>query len=109
MPLVDIIGELDLNSTLGQLATARYSPETSGRAASNVSSRQGAETLSVVTTLPEVRAAVKEPNLRVVSPTVVVVADLKGLVEVANQVDEEPQREAPVLARPVRVLEAIDS
>jgi hypothetical protein len=57
---VDIIGELDLNSTLGQLATARYAPETGARAASGASSRQGAETLSVVTTLPEVRAAVNE-------------------------------------------------
>ena len=60
MPLVDIIGELDLNSTLAQLANARYEPESVGRADSNVSARQGSETLSVLTTLPEVRAAVNE-------------------------------------------------
>lgn len=60
MPLVDIIGELDLNSTLGQLANARYASESGARPASSVSSRQGPETLSVLTTLPEVRAAVNE-------------------------------------------------
>jgi hypothetical protein len=60
VPLVDIIGELDLNSTLAQLANARYEPESVGRTDSNVSSRQGSETLSVLTTLPEVRAAVNE-------------------------------------------------
>jgi hypothetical protein len=59
-PLVDIIGELDLNSTLGQLANARYSPESVGKAEANVLSRQGSETLSVLTTLVEVRAAVNE-------------------------------------------------
>jgi len=56
---VDIIGELDLNSTLAQLANARYAPE-SGARASGGSSRQGSETLSVLTTLSEVRAAVNE-------------------------------------------------
>lgn len=60
MPLVDIIGELDLNSALGQLANARYTPESVTKTDSRVSSRQGAETLSVLTTLPEVRAAVNE-------------------------------------------------
>jgi hypothetical protein len=60
VPHVDIIGELDLNSTLAQLANARYASEPSGRAAPSVSSRQGSETLSVLTTLPEVRAAVNE-------------------------------------------------
>jgi hypothetical protein len=55
-----MIGELDLNSTLGQLANARYAPESGARAAGNVSSRQGAETLSVLTSLTEVRAAVNE-------------------------------------------------
>ena len=59
MPLVDIIGELDANSTLAQLANARYAPESGSRPASSVSSRQGSETLSVLTTLPEARAAVK--------------------------------------------------
>ncbi|MFL6602300.1 MAG: hypothetical protein ACJ8R9_13335 [Steroidobacteraceae bacterium] len=60
MPLVDIIGELDANSTLAQLANARYVPESGGRTDSRVSTRQGSETLSVLTTLPEVRAAVNE-------------------------------------------------
>jgi hypothetical protein len=60
VPLVDISGELDLTSTLAQLANARYAPETSGRPDARASSRQGAETLSVLTTLNEVRAAVNE-------------------------------------------------
>jgi hypothetical protein len=57
---VDIIGELDLNSTLAQLANARYEPESAGTAGPDLSARQGSETLSVLTTLPEVRAAVNE-------------------------------------------------
>jgi len=57
---VDIIGELDLNSAFAQLANARYASEPGARPASGVSSRQGAETLSVLTTLTEVRAAVNE-------------------------------------------------
>ena len=57
---MDIIGELDLNSTLGQLANARYASESSARPASSGSTRQGAETLSVLTTITEVRAAVNE-------------------------------------------------
>ncbi len=60
MPLVDLIGDLDLNSTLAQLANARYAPESAGQTESPVASRQGSETLSVLTTLPEVRAAVNE-------------------------------------------------
>jgi len=60
VPLVDIIGELDANSTLAQLANARYAPESGGRTDSRVTTRQGSETLSVLTTLPEVRAAVNE-------------------------------------------------
>src|SRR5262245_42837636 len=60
VPLVDIIGELDLNSTLAQLANARYAPESGARAGSGNSSRQGSETLSVLTTLTEVRTAVNE-------------------------------------------------
>src|SRR5436305_14730468 len=59
-PLVDIIGELDANSTLAQLANARYAPESGSRPASNVSGRQGSETLSVLRTLPEARAAANE-------------------------------------------------
>jgi hypothetical protein len=57
---VDIIGELDLNSGLGQLRNARYTPESATPADSGVSSRQGDETLSVLTSLAEVRAAVTE-------------------------------------------------
>jgi hypothetical protein len=57
---VDIIGELDLNSALGQLRNARYTPESAPPADSGVSSRQGDETLSVLTSLAEVRAAVTE-------------------------------------------------
>lgn len=57
---MDIIGELDLNSTLAQLANARYASEPGGRAVSTAPSRQGPETLSVLTTLAEVRAAVNE-------------------------------------------------
>jgi hypothetical protein len=61
VPLVDIIGELDLNSTLGrQLANARYTPESASPADRNASSRQGPETLSVLTTLSEVRTAVND-------------------------------------------------
>jgi hypothetical protein len=57
---VDIIGEPDLNATLAQLANARYTPESNGRADAQSTSRQGPETLSVLTTLAEVRAAVNE-------------------------------------------------
>jgi hypothetical protein len=57
---VDILGELDLNSTLSQLATARYVPESGATAATSSTGRQGAETLSVLTTLNEVRAAVNQ-------------------------------------------------
>jgi hypothetical protein len=57
---VDINGELDLNGTLGQLATARYAPESVGSSDTGNSLRQGTETLAVLTTLPEVRAAVNE-------------------------------------------------
>ena len=59
-PLVAIPGELDLNGALGQLANARYAPESMGTARSNASGRQGAETLAVLTSLAEVRAAVNE-------------------------------------------------
>jgi hypothetical protein len=53
-------GELDLNSALAQLANARYSPESVNTGGSAAAVRQGAETLSVVTSLAEVRAAVNE-------------------------------------------------
>jgi hypothetical protein len=58
--LVDIIGELDLNSTLAQLANARYVPESAARTDNGSPGRQGSETLSVLTSLAEVRAAVNE-------------------------------------------------
>jgi hypothetical protein len=60
VPLVDISGELDLNSTLAQLASARYTPESGGNADTTAAIRPGPETLSVLTTIAEVRAAVNE-------------------------------------------------
>ena len=57
---VAISGELDLNGALAQLANARYAPESANGAAGAASSRQGAETLTVLTSLAEVRAAVNE-------------------------------------------------
>src|SRR5689334_6931239 len=42
------------------MQNARYTPESAGRVDSRSNSRQGTETLSVLTTLPEVRAAVNE-------------------------------------------------
>jgi len=57
---VAISGELDLNSALAQLANARYAPESTNGAGGAASSRQGAETLTVLTSLAEVRAAVNE-------------------------------------------------
>jgi hypothetical protein len=57
---VDIAGEIDPNSTLEQLATARYSPESIDPSDTGNRVRQGSETLTVLTTLPEVRAAVNE-------------------------------------------------
>lgn len=55
-----MIGEIDVNGTLAQLANARYVPETLGEPTPSTTLRQGAETLVVLTTLAEVRAAVKE-------------------------------------------------
>jgi len=55
-----MIGEIDVNGTLAQLANARYVPESLGEPAPGTTVRQGAETLAVLTTLAEVRAAVKE-------------------------------------------------
>jgi hypothetical protein len=57
---VEIIGELDLNSTLEQLANARYAPESISAGESGTAARQGSETLMVLTTLAEVRSAVNE-------------------------------------------------
>jgi len=55
---VAITGELDLNSTLAELANARYAPESVTGTGSV--SRSGPETLTVLTSLAEVRAAVNE-------------------------------------------------
>lgn len=57
--VVDINGEIDLTSTLAQLATARYEPESAASPAAT-RGRPGPETLAVLTTLAEVRAAVNE-------------------------------------------------
>jgi len=57
---VAISGEPDLNSALAQLANARYASESANGAGGAASSRQGAETLTVLTSLAEVRAAVNE-------------------------------------------------
>lgn len=55
-----ISGELEINSALAQLANARYASESvSGSAAGNAN-RQGPETLTVLTSLSEARAAVNE-------------------------------------------------
>ena len=55
-----ITGELDLNSALAQLANARYAPESVSTGGSATTARQGTETLTVLTSLAEVRAAVNE-------------------------------------------------
>jgi hypothetical protein len=55
----------------------------------------------------QVGTAGEEPNLSVVPPSVAVVADVKGLVEVANQVDDEPQRDVALFDRSVRVPEDV--
>ena len=62
VPLVAISGELDLKNGWAQLANARYAPESAGSGpGGRRSSRHGApETLTVLTTLSEVRAAVNE-------------------------------------------------
>jgi len=57
---VALTGELDLNSALAQLAKARYAPESATGGGKGAATRQGAETLTVLTTLAEVRAAVNE-------------------------------------------------
>ena len=55
-----IIGEHDLNGALAQLATARYAPESMNGDGNAAAARQGAETLTVLTSLAEVRGAVNE-------------------------------------------------
>ena len=61
VPLVAISGELDLKNGWAQLANARYAPESVSSGAGRRSARNGsAETLTVLTTLSEVRAAVNE-------------------------------------------------
>lgn len=55
-----LTGELDLNGELAQLAKARYAPESVAGGGKGAATRQGAETLTVLTTIAEVRAAVNE-------------------------------------------------
>jgi len=59
---VAISGELEVNSALAQLANARYASEsvTGGGTGSANNRQQGPETLTVLTSLAEVRAAVNE-------------------------------------------------
>jgi hypothetical protein len=59
-PLVAISGELDLKNGWAQLANARYAPESVGSGGGRSTSRHNAETLSVLTSLAEVRSAVNE-------------------------------------------------
>jgi hypothetical protein len=57
---VAISGELDLNGALAQLANARYASESSSASGSTAASRHGAATLTVLTSLNEVRGSVTE-------------------------------------------------
>jgi hypothetical protein len=57
---VAISGELDLNGALAQLANARYAPESTSAGGNGAGGRHSAETLTVLTSLAEVRAAVTE-------------------------------------------------
>jgi hypothetical protein len=57
---VVITGEIDLNSALAQLANARYAPESLNPGTRRGLNRHGGETLAVLTSLAEVRAAVNE-------------------------------------------------
>ena len=57
LKLVDRTGETDTTSALAQLANARYAPESVGP---TPAPRHGAESLTVLSTLPEARAAVNE-------------------------------------------------
>ncbi len=53
-------GELEVNTALAQLANARYASESVTGSTGTTGSRQGPETLTVLTSLAEVRAAVNE-------------------------------------------------
>ncbi|HEX4649365.1 MAG TPA: hypothetical protein VH111_11090 [Steroidobacteraceae bacterium] len=53
-------GEIDLNSALAQLANARYAPESVSTGGTTTRRRQSGETLTVLTSLAEVRASVNE-------------------------------------------------
>ena len=56
-----ISGELEINSALAQLANARYASESvTGGGTGSAQRQQGPETLTVLTSLAEVRAAVNE-------------------------------------------------
>lgn len=55
-----ISGELEANHALAQLANARYASDTLGSDGGSGTVRRGSETLTVLTTLAEVRAAVNE-------------------------------------------------
>jgi hypothetical protein len=57
---VIITGEIDLNSALAQLANARYAPESLNSGGRRGLNRHGGDTLAVLTSLAEVRAAVNE-------------------------------------------------
>jgi len=57
---VAISGELEVNSALAQLANARYASESVSSNTGSGATRQGPETLTVLTSLAEVRAAVNE-------------------------------------------------
>jgi hypothetical protein len=57
---VAISGEFEVNSALAQLANARYASESVSNDTAGSASRQGPETLTVLTSLAEVRAAVNE-------------------------------------------------
>jgi hypothetical protein len=57
---VTISGELDLTGAWAQLANARYATESANDGTASPGARQGAETLTVLTSLTEVRAAVNE-------------------------------------------------
>ena len=53
-----VTGELDVNSALAQLANARYASESAGSGSGTTPPpREGGETLTVLTSLAEVRAA----------------------------------------------------
>ena len=53
----------------------------------------------------QVRSAIEPSHLRVIPPSVVIVADVQGLVEVADKVNDEAKGEASLLDRLARVLQ----